>query len=141
MKPTLDMFIFTAQLARVLGARGTVLLFANYYVTVGILRAVTPAFGRLAAVEAMLEGEYRAGMGRAGRESEEIAFYAGGARERSILWNAYLRLVKHINSIYKVSHLCFAIWMSAENLLSFVSRMNGPRTSSSNICGRQPDTA
>lgn len=103
MKPTLDMFIFTAQLARVLGSRGTVLLFVNYYVTVGILRAVTPAFGRLAAVEAMLEGEYRAGMGRAGRESEEIAFYAGGARERSILWNAYLRLVKHINSIYKVS--------------------------------------
>ncbi|THH03553.1 hypothetical protein EW145_g6175 [Phellinidium pouzarii] len=102
MKPTLDMFIFTAQLSRVLGVRGTVLLFANYYVTVGILRAVTPAFGRLAAVEAMLEGEYRAGMSRVGRESEEIAFYAGGARERSILWGAYLRLVKHINSIYKL---------------------------------------
>ncbi|KAL5498627.1 PXA1 [Sanghuangporus vaninii] len=102
MKPTLDMFIFTAQLARSLGARGTVLLFVNYYVTVGILRAVTPAFGRLAAVEAMLEGEYRAGMARVGRESEEIAFYAGGAREQSILWNAYLRLIKHINSIYKL---------------------------------------
>ena len=141
MKPTLDMFIFTAQLARVLGARGTVLLFANYYVTVGILRAVTPAFGRLAAVEAMLEGEYRAGMGRAGRESEEIAFYAGGARERSILWNAYLRLVKHINSIYKVSRFVFAIWSNVENLLSSVLRMSGPRTSSSNICGRQPDIA
>ncbi|EJD05544.1 uncharacterized protein FOMMEDRAFT_17828 [Fomitiporia mediterranea MF3/22] len=102
MKPTLDMFIFTAQLARGLGARGTVLLVLNYYVTVRILRAVTPAFGRLAAVEAMLEGEYRAGMGRVGRESEEIAFYAGGLRERSILWNAYLRLVRHINSIYKL---------------------------------------
>jgi ATP-binding cassette subfamily D (ALD) long-chain fatty acid import protein len=38
-----------------------------------ILRAVTPAFGRLAAVEARLEGEYRAGVGRVGRESEEIA--------------------------------------------------------------------
>ena len=75
----------------------------TYLGTASILRAVTPAFGRLAAVEARLEGEYRAGMGRAGRESEEIAFYAGGARERSILWNAYLRLVKHINSIYKVS--------------------------------------
>ncbi|KAH8116020.1 ABC transporter transmembrane region 2-domain-containing protein [Phellopilus nigrolimitatus] len=102
MKPTLDMFIFTAQLARVLGVRGTVLLTLNYYVTVRILRAVTPAFGRLAAVEAMLEGEYRAGMSRVGRESEEVAFYAGGARERTILWNAYLRLVKHINSIYKL---------------------------------------
>lgn len=109
MKPALDMFIFTAQLARGLGARGTVLLFVNYYVTVGILRAVTPAFGRLAAVEAMLEGEYRAGMARVGRESEEVAFYAGGAREHSILWTAYLRLIKHVNSIYKarraVSHM------------------------------------
>ena len=73
MKPALDMFIFTAQLSRSLGFRGTVLLFANYHVTVGILRAVTPASGRLAAVEALLEGEYRAGMNRIGRESEEVA--------------------------------------------------------------------
>ena len=73
MKPTLDLFIFTAQLSRTLGFRGTVLLFANYYLTVKILRAVTPAFGRLAAVEAMLEGEYRTGMNRIGRESEEVA--------------------------------------------------------------------
>ncbi|KLO16094.1 hypothetical protein SCHPADRAFT_823580 [Schizopora paradoxa] len=102
MKPTLDLFIFTAQLSRTLGFRGTVLLFANYYLTVKILRAVTPAFGRLAAVEAMLEGEYRTGMNRIGRESEEVAFYNGGARERSILWMAYSRLVRHIDSIYKL---------------------------------------
>lgn len=49
------------------------MLFLNYYLTAKILRAVTPAFGRLAAVEARLEGEYRAGMGRVGRESEEVA--------------------------------------------------------------------
>jgi len=52
--------------------RGTILLFANYYATVAILRAVTPAFGRLAAVEARLEGEYRRRMGRVGREAEEV---------------------------------------------------------------------
>ena len=45
----------------------------NYYLTARILRAVTPAFGRLAAVEARLEGEYRAGMSRVDREGEEIA--------------------------------------------------------------------
>ena len=73
MKPTLDMFIFTGQLSRSLGFRGTVLLFVNYYVTARILRVATPAFGKLAAVEAMLEGEYRSGMNRVGRESEEIA--------------------------------------------------------------------
>ncbi|KAG5353230.1 hypothetical protein C0989_009193 [Termitomyces sp. Mn162] len=74
LKPSLDLILFTSQLSRSLGFRGTTLLFVNYYATVLLLRAVTPAFGRLAAVEAKLEGEYRAGVGRVGREAEEIAF-------------------------------------------------------------------
>ena len=49
-------------------------MFVNYAATASILRAVTPAFGRLAAVEARLEGEYRNGVGRVGRESEEVAY-------------------------------------------------------------------
>ncbi|KAG6844809.1 hypothetical protein H0H87_003475 [Tephrocybe sp. NHM501043] len=102
LKPSLDLILFTSQLSRSLGLRGTILLFGNYYATVAILRAVTPAFGRLASVEAKLEGEYRAGMGRVGREAEEIAFYDGGVRERDILTRAYLRLIKHVNSIYKI---------------------------------------
>ncbi|EPS97476.1 hypothetical protein FOMPIDRAFT_1128638 [Fomitopsis schrenkii] len=102
LKPSLDLILFTSQLSRTLGFRGTFLLGLNYYVTAKILRAATPAFGRLAAVEAQLEGEYRAGMGRVDRESEEIAFYGGGLRERSILWRAYVRLIRHINSIYKI---------------------------------------
>ncbi|KAJ8073792.1 ATP-binding cassette long-chain fatty acid transporter pxa1 [Marasmius tenuissimus] len=102
MKPTLDMVLFTSQLAKSLGARGTVLLFGTYWCTIRILRAVTPAFGKLASVEARLEGEYRAGMGRLGRESEEVAFYDGGAREKDILTKAYLRLIKHVNNIYKI---------------------------------------
>ena len=90
MKPSLDLLLFTSQLSHSLGFRGTVLLFGNYYLTmkvcrdpslgaldfqrfVKILQAVTPAFGRLAAIEARLEGEYRAGVGRVARESEEIA--------------------------------------------------------------------
>ncbi|KAI0719236.1 ABC transporter transmembrane region 2-domain-containing protein [Fomitopsis betulina] len=102
LKPSLDLILFTSQLSRTLGFRGTFLLGLNYYVTARILRAATPAFGRLAAVEAQLEGEYRAGMGRVDRESEEIAFYGGGLRERSILGRAYVRLIRHINSIYKI---------------------------------------
>ena len=73
LKPSLDLVLFTGQLSKSLGLRGTLLLFGNYYATVSILRAVTPAFGRLAAIESRLEGEYRAGMGRVGREAEEIA--------------------------------------------------------------------
>ncbi|KAI0042342.1 hypothetical protein FA95DRAFT_1547661 [Auriscalpium vulgare] len=102
LKPLLDLILFTSQLSRTLGVRGTAALFLNYYVTARILRAVTPAFGRLAAVETRLEGEYRAGVGRVGREAEEIAFYDGGKRERDILWRAYLRLIRHVNSIFKI---------------------------------------
>ncbi|PPR01356.1 hypothetical protein CVT24_006310 [Panaeolus cyanescens] len=102
LKPSLDMLLFTSQLSRSLGVRGTILLFANYYATAAILRAATPAFGKLAATEARLEGEYRKGMGRVGREAEEVAFYNGGAREKDILTNAYLKLIKHVNYIYKI---------------------------------------
>jgi len=73
LKPSLDIILFTSQLSRSLGLRGTILLFLNYYTTAAVLKAVTPAFGRLAAVEARLEGEYRNGMGRVGRDGEEIA--------------------------------------------------------------------
>ncbi|KAG8216396.1 ABC transporter transmembrane region 2-domain-containing protein [Butyriboletus roseoflavus] len=102
MKPSLDLLLFTSQLSRSLGFRGTFLLFGNYYLTIKILQAVTPAFGRLAAIEARLEGDYRAGVGRIGRESEQVAFYNGGPLERDILTRAYLRLIKHVNFIYKI---------------------------------------
>ncbi|KAJ3936183.1 MAG: ABC transporter transmembrane region 2-domain-containing protein [Lentinula lateritia] len=102
MKPTLDLVLFTSQLSRSLGLRGTILLFGTYYATVRILKAVTPAFGKLSAVEAKLEGDYRAGMGRLGREGEEIAFYDGGARERDILTRAYMNLIRHVNFVYKI---------------------------------------
>ncbi|TFK47575.1 hypothetical protein OE88DRAFT_1811031 [Heliocybe sulcata] len=102
IKPSTDLVLFTLSLSRSLGPSGTALLFLNYYVTASILRAVTPAFGRLAEVERRLEGEFRAGVGRVGREAEEIAFYDGGKRELDILWRAYTRLIKHVNSIFKI---------------------------------------
>ncbi|KAF5390076.1 hypothetical protein D9757_003756 [Collybiopsis confluens] len=101
MKPSLDLVLFTSQLSRSLGLRGTLLLFGTYYATIRILRAATPAFGKLASIEAKLEGDYRAGFGRLGREGEEVAFYDGGAREKDILTNAYMALIRHVNSIYK----------------------------------------
>ncbi|KAF9235814.1 ABC transporter transmembrane region 2-domain-containing protein [Melanogaster broomeanus] len=83
LKPSLDLLLFTFQLSRPLGFRGALLLFRNYYLTVKILRAVTPAFGRLAAVEEHLEGEYRAGVGRVCRESEEVVVLMdGGLRDQ-----------------------------------------------------------
>jgi hypothetical protein len=37
--------------------------------------------------------------------SISLSFYDGGGREKDILTQAYLRLIKHVNSIYKVGFL------------------------------------
>ena len=85
-----------------IGLAGTVGLGVNYVITAKLLRAVTPSFGKLAAIEAKLEGDFRAAHTRLITNAEEIAFYNGGELEHSILDKAYYQLVKHINSIYKI---------------------------------------
>ncbi|ADV19885.1 ATP-binding cassette (ABC) transporter, putative [Cryptococcus gattii WM276] len=100
-KPALDLLIFTSQLSSSLGPLGTIGLFANYGLTAYILRKATPAFGRMAATTARLEGNYRAGLSRVGRDAEEIAFYNGGKRERGILDGMYRKLKEHVQAVNK----------------------------------------
>ena len=45
MKPTLDLILFTSQLSRSLGFRGTFLLFGNYYLTIKV--CLGPLFLRI----------------------------------------------------------------------------------------------
>ncbi|GAA5913043.1 hypothetical protein JCM6882_005545 [Rhodosporidiobolus microsporus] len=101
-KPTLDLILFNYQLGRSIGGRGSIGLFLSYFATAWILRKVTPAFGKLAAIEAKLEGDFRAAHSRLIINAEEVAFYDGAPIEKSILTKAYLRLIKHVNSIYKI---------------------------------------
>lgn len=54
-KPILDTIIFNYQLTKSIGLVGMVGLTINYFVTAKLLRAVTPSFGKLAAIEAKLE--------------------------------------------------------------------------------------
>jgi ATP-binding cassette subfamily D (ALD) long-chain fatty acid import protein len=77
-------------------------LTVNYFVTARLLRAVTPSFGKLAAIEAKLEGDFRAAHTRLITNAEEVAFYNGSELEHSILNKTYMKLIKHINSIYKI---------------------------------------
>ncbi|KAI8914968.1 ABC transporter transmembrane region 2-domain-containing protein [Powellomyces hirtus] len=101
-KPVLDMIIFNYQLARSIGSTGMWGLTVNYMITASVLRAATPAFGRLAAVEAKLEGDFRSAHSRLITNAEEIAFYHGAHLEHSILTRTYYRLIKHINKIYRI---------------------------------------
>ncbi|KAJ3214390.1 hypothetical protein HDU67_001723 [Dinochytrium kinnereticum] len=101
-KPLLDLVIFNYQLARSIGFTGTLALFVNYMITASLMRAVTPAFGKLAAQEAKLEGDFRTAHSRLITNAEEIAFYHGGELEKSILNRTYLALIRHINRIYNI---------------------------------------
>jgi len=101
-KPSLDIIIFNVQLSKAIGGRGLFGLFCSYYLTGKVLRAAAPAFGKLAAIEAKLEGDFRGAHGRLITNAEEVAFYNGSAIEESILNRAFKRLVKHVGSIYRV---------------------------------------
>ncbi|KAG0003954.1 hypothetical protein BGZ80_003884 [Entomortierella chlamydospora] len=101
-KPLLDTIIFNYQLMRSIGLSGMGGLTVSYVITAFLLRAVTPAFGKLAAVEAKLEGDFRSAHTRLITNAEEIAFYNGAELEHSILTKTYKRLIRHINSIYKI---------------------------------------
>lgn len=101
-KPTLDLIIFNYQLAQSLGPKGLAGLFANYILTGWLLKKVTPSFGKLSAIEAKLEGDFRSAHARIITNAEEIAFYNGSQIEEGILNRAYMRLIRHVNSIYKI---------------------------------------
>ncbi|KAJ8324078.1 hypothetical protein BDV3_002041 [Batrachochytrium dendrobatidis] len=101
-KPLLDIIIFNYQLARSIGMNGMWGLALNYVITAVILRAVTPPFGKMAAEEARLEGDFRSAHSRLITNAEEIAFYNGEDLEKSILDRTYSNLIKHINDIYRI---------------------------------------
>ncbi|CAG8507537.1 4247_t:CDS:10 [Ambispora gerdemannii] len=101
-KPILDTIIFNYALTKSIGLAGMLGIFSNYMITARLLRAVTPAFGKLAAIEAKLEGDFRSVHTRLITNAEEIAFYNGADLEHSILDRTYMRLIKHINSVLKI---------------------------------------
>lgn len=101
-KPVLDTAIFNYQLTQSIGGPGMLAIAANYFFTAWILRKATPSFGKLAAVEAKLEGDFRSAHTRLITNAEEIAFYHGDSRELSILDKTYRTLIRHINRIYRI---------------------------------------
>lgn len=101
-KPVLDIFIFMYQIGSNLGARGMFAIIASYYTAGFALRKVSPAFGKLAAIETKLEGDFRNAHSRLIINAEEIAFYNGASTEEGILKRAYRDLVRHTNSILKL---------------------------------------
>ena len=101
-KPLIDLFVFNYQLAQNLGPGALFMLLGTYGGTAYLIRKVSPAFGKLAAAEARLEGDFRNGHARLITNAEEIAFYNGAEKERTILNKTYGALMRHINSTLRV---------------------------------------
>lgn len=92
-KPTLDIILFSRKLSELVGWQGPTAIFLWYLLSGYVLKLVSPAFGKLTAIEQRLEGEYRAAQTGIVHHSEEIAFYKGNEWERmriNTLFNVYL---------------------------------------------------
>ena len=100
-KPLLDMIIFMWQMSRNLGVTGVVGTMIGYVLSSYVLRSVSPSFGKLAALEAKLEGNFYNAQSRLIINAEEIAFYNGASTEEGILRRSFDELVRHIRSILR----------------------------------------
>jgi len=101
-KPLLDIVLFGAQLYVAVGPTAP-LAMTNFYVLTGLfLKVITPPFGKLAAQQASLEGNFRFCHNRLITNAEEIAFYGGEKIEHGILNVRYDKLVRHVNHVLKL---------------------------------------
>lgn len=96
-KPILDIMIYARKLSGAIGVQGpssmlTYLAFSGVFLT--WLRRPT---GRYTILEQSLEGEFRFANSRLITNSEEIAFYQGNAKEKTVLENSFQRLVSLLN--------------------------------------------
>ncbi|KAJ1966159.1 ATP-binding cassette long-chain fatty acid transporter pxa2 [Dipsacomyces acuminosporus] len=102
-KPTLDAFVYNIQLAKNLGIESLFGIMVIIQMSMGMLRFLTPPFGQLVAQEQKLEGEFYFTHSRLIEHAEEIALYRGHEAEKRTITRKYLRLVRHINRIFRLN--------------------------------------
>jgi ATP-binding cassette, subfamily D (ALD), member 3 len=95
----LDIFLFSRKLAELVGWEGPGLTFGWYFLSACIIKVVSPAFGKLTAIEQKLEGEYRSKHSDLLNHSEEIAFYNGSDWEKTHINNKFYELHNHIREV------------------------------------------
>ncbi|ROV97144.1 hypothetical protein VMCG_07496 [Cytospora schulzeri] len=100
-KPILDMTIYTWSLSNSVGGEGVMFMSLLVQLSAGVMRALTPPFGKYVADEARLEGEFRFQHSRLIDYSEEVALYAGHEVEKDTLDKGYFTLIKHVNHILR----------------------------------------
>merc|ERR550537_462968 len=98
-KPILDVLLNTWQLGRDVGARGPAIIIGYFALAVALKIAIMPDFKSMVKKRSELSGNYRTAHSRLITNAEEIAFYEGGARERSIIRQRFDALYWHARQI------------------------------------------
>ncbi|GAA6017017.1 hypothetical protein JCM8202_005871 [Rhodotorula sphaerocarpa] len=101
-KPVLDVIIYNAKLSQNVGAEGLIALTVIVQTSAALLKWATPPFGRYAAEEQRLEGEYRFSHTRLLEHAEEVALLRGAQTEKNLIERGYFALLKHINRILRM---------------------------------------
>ncbi|KAJ2714364.1 ATP-binding cassette long-chain fatty acid transporter pxa2, partial [Coemansia spiralis] len=102
-KPALDALVYNVQLARRLGVESLFGIMVVIQMSMGMLRALAPPFGQLVAQEQRLEGEFYFTHSRLAEHAEEVALYRGHDAEKRVIARRYLRLVRHVNRIFRLN--------------------------------------
>ena len=97
-----DLVTFNFQLYQSLGPLALSGLLINYFATATLLRRLSPPFGKMKAVEGRKEGDFRALHARLIANAEEVAFYAGGPTERTLLDQGFDELCTWMEKIYRI---------------------------------------
>jgi ABC-type uncharacterized transport system fused permease/ATPase subunit len=98
-KPLLDVSLNTWQLGRDVGARGPAIIIGYFALAVAAKIAIMPDFKGMVKKKSELAGNYRTAHARLINNAEEIAFYEGGSRERSIIRQRFGALYWHTRLI------------------------------------------
>eukprot|EP01118_Nematostelium_gracile_P014803 TRINITY_DN5847_c0_g1_i4.p1 TRINITY_DN5847_c0_g1~~TRINITY_DN5847_c0_g1_i4.p1 ORF type:complete len:695 (-),score=231.46 TRINITY_DN5847_c0_g1_i4:90-2174(-) len=98
-KPLLDVLLFTYKLTGLVGWQGPALLFGYYAMAGFIKKFLLPSFGKLTAKESELEGDYRTAHQRLIVNAEEIAFYDGSSKEKTIINRLFNQIYQHTSYV------------------------------------------
>jgi ATP-binding cassette subfamily D (ALD) protein 3 len=98
-KPILDITLFSQKLAELVGKEGVLMVYLWYMFSGIFIRYISPAFGKLTAMEQKIEGEYRSKHTDLLNHAEEISFYNGGDWEKTKINAKFYELINHIKYV------------------------------------------
>ncbi|KAI9219860.1 ABC transporter transmembrane region 2-domain-containing protein [Blastocladiella britannica] len=95
LKPIVDIALFGYKLGQAIGTEAPFAMISYFLFSGVVLRSLSPPFGKYTAIEQSLEGQFRYAHSRLIAHNEEIAFYGGADREKTLVNTAFDRIVRH----------------------------------------------